>query len=115
VTTERRHVSLYDTTLRDGCQGEDVSLTLVDKLRIVERLDELGFDYIEGGWPGSNPRDEEFFHEVRSLTLRHARITAFGMTRRAKASAAADLNLRKLLEAETSTILYRFCEKTLTK
>jgi 2-isopropylmalate synthase len=60
-TTKKPHVSLYDTTLRDGCQGEDVSLTLADKLRVAERLDELGFDYIEGGWPGSNPRDEEFF------------------------------------------------------
>ncbi len=81
--TKKPHVSLYDTTLRDGCQGEDVSLTLADKLRVAERLDELGFDYIEGGWPGSNPRDEEFFREVKKLKLRHARIAAFGMTRRA--------------------------------
>ncbi|MGH7819537.1 MAG: citramalate synthase [Candidatus Binatia bacterium] len=100
----RKHVSLYDTTLRDGCQGEDVSLTLADKLRIAERLDELGFDYIEGGWPGSNPRDEEFFREAKKLSLRHARISAFGMTRRAGTSASKDLNLRKLLEAETPVI-----------
>jgi 2-isopropylmalate synthase len=99
-----KRVSLYDTTLRDGCQGEDVSLTLADKLRVAERLDELGFDYIEGGWPGSNPRDEEFFREAKKLRLRHARITAFGMTRRAGSSAGKDLNLRKLVEAETPVI-----------
>ena len=102
--TKKPHVSLYDTTLRDGCQGEDVSLTLADKLRVAERLDELGFDYIEGGWPGSNPRDEEFFREVRKLKLRHARIAAFGMTRRAGTAAREDLNLRKLIEAETPAI-----------
>src|SRR5262245_1099512 len=95
TTTRKRHISLYDTTLRDGCQGEDVSLTLADKLRIAERLDELDFDYIEGGWPGSNPRDEEFFREAKKLKLRHARIAAFGMTRRAGTAATKDLNLRK--------------------
>ena len=100
----KKHISLYDTTLRDGCQGEDVSLTLADKLRITEVLDDLGFDYVEGGWPGSNPRDEEFFREVRRLKLRHARVTAFGMTRRAGTSAAKDLNLRKLVESETPVI-----------
>jgi 2-isopropylmalate synthase len=103
-STKKTHISLYDTTLRDGCQGEDVSLTLADKLRIAERLDELGFDYIEGGWPGSNPRDEEFFREAKKLKLRHARIAAFGMTRRAGTAAADDLNLRKLVEAETPAI-----------
>ncbi|MGH7897619.1 MAG: citramalate synthase, partial [Candidatus Binatia bacterium] len=104
MSGKRKRISLYDTTLRDGCQGEEVSLTLADKLRIAERLDELGFDYIEGGWPGSNPRDEEFFREAKSLRLRHARITAFGMTRRAGTAAAKDLNLRKLVEAETPAI-----------
>lgn len=98
------HISLYDTTLRDGCQGEDVSLTIADKLRVAERLDELGFDYIEGGWPGSNPRDEDFFREVKRLRLRHARIAAFGMTRRAGIRADQDLNLRKLVESETPAI-----------
>jgi 2-isopropylmalate synthase len=102
--TKKRRVSLYDTTLRDGCQGEDVALTLADKLRVAERLDDLGFDYIEGGWPGSNPRDEEFFREAKKLKLRHARIAAFGMTRRAGTAADEDLNLRKLVEAETPAI-----------
>jgi 2-isopropylmalate synthase len=104
MTTQKPRISLYDTTLRDGCQGEDVSLTLADKLRIAERLDELGFDYVEGGWPGSNPRDEEFFREVAKLRLRHARITAFGMTRRAGTSAAKDANIQKLRAAETPVI-----------
>ena len=104
MKTAKRRISLYDTTLRDGCQGEDVSLTLADKLRVAERLDELGFDYVEGGWPGSNPRDEEFFREAKKLRLRHARITAFGMTRRSGTSAAKDLNLRKLVESETPVI-----------
>ncbi len=103
-STKKRRISLYDTTLRDGCQGEDVSLTLADKLRVAERLDELGFDYIEGGWPGSNPRDEEFFLEAKKLKLRHARIAAFGMTRRAGTTPAEDLNLRKLVVAETPAI-----------
>ncbi|MGH7802988.1 MAG: citramalate synthase, partial [Candidatus Binatia bacterium] len=104
MTAKKPHVSIYDTTLRDGCQGEDVSLTLADKLRIVGKLDELGVDRIEGGWPGSNPRDEEFFREVRNLRLRHARIAAFGMTRRAGTTASMDLTLRKLVEAETPVI-----------
>ncbi len=104
MSGKKKRVSLYDTTLRDGCQGEDVSLTLADKLRVAERLDELGFDYVEGGWPGSNPRDEEFFLEAKKLRLRHARITAFGMTRRGGTNASKDLNLRKLIEAETPAI-----------
>jgi 2-isopropylmalate synthase len=104
MSVKKKRISLYDTTLRDGCQGEDVSLTLADKLRVAERLDDLGFDYIEGGWPGSNPRDEEFFREAKKLRLRHARVTAFGMTRRAGSSASKDLNLRKLVESETPAI-----------
>src|SRR5581483_4509734 len=78
-----RRIRLYDTTLRDGCQAEDVAFTLDDKLRIAERLDALGIDYVEGGWPGSNPRDEEVFRAVKRLKLRHARVAAFGSTRRA--------------------------------
>ncbi|HWP43511.1 MAG TPA: citramalate synthase, partial [Blastocatellia bacterium] len=73
-------VKIYDTTLRDGAQGEGVSFSVEDKLMIARRLDELGIDYIEGGWPGSNVRDEEFFRRARSLNLRHARLAAFGST-----------------------------------
>ena len=96
-----KKIQIYDTTLRDGCQSEDVSLTTADKLQIAERLDDLGFDYIEGGWPGSNPRDAAFFKEVKRLRLRHAKIAAFGATRRAGIRASADRNLRLILDAET--------------
>ncbi len=98
-----KRIALYDTTLRDGCQSEDVSFTLEDKLRIAEKLDDFGITYIEGGWPGSNPRDEEFFSAVKKLHLKHARVAAFGSTRRANISAAEDFNIRLLLKAETPT------------
>jgi 2-isopropylmalate synthase len=94
-------IQVYDTTLRDGCQSEDVSLTLENKLEIARRLDDLGIDYIEGGWPGSNERDAAFFTHVRRLKLRHARVAAFGATRRAGIKAAADRNLSLILRAET--------------
>jgi 2-isopropylmalate synthase len=94
-------VALYDTTLRDGCQAYGFSLTVEDKLRVARRLDALGFAYIEGGWPGSNPRDEQFFARAKRLRWRHARLAAFGSTRRAGIAAADDTNLRTLLGAET--------------
>jgi len=96
-----KKIQIYDTTLRDGCQSEDVSLTVDDKLQIAERLDDLGIDYIEGGWPGSNERDAAFFKEVKRLKLRHARIAAFGSTRRAGIKAAVDRNLHLILQAGT--------------
>src|SRR5580704_8720295 len=96
-----KKIQIYDTTLRDGCQSEDVSLTVEDKLEIAERLDDLGIDYIEGGWPGSNERDAAFFREVKKLRLRRSKIAAFGSTRRANARASADRNLALLLRAET--------------
>jgi 2-isopropylmalate synthase len=96
-----KKIQIYDTTLRDGCQSEDVSLTTEDKLQIAERLDDLGVDYIEGGWPGSNARDAAFFKEVKRLKLRHAKIVAFGATRRANLRAAADRNLQLILQADT--------------
>jgi 2-isopropylmalate synthase len=99
-----KRITLYDTTLRDGCQSEDVAFTLEDKLRIAEKLDALGIAYIEGGWPGSNPRDEEFFHAVKKLHLKHARISAFGSTRRANIAAGEDFNIRLLLKAETPVV-----------
>lgn len=97
-------VALYDTTLRDGSQREGISFTVEDKLRITERLDELGIHYIEGGWPGSNPKDAEYFRRVRGRTFRYARIAAFGMTRRPGRRAEEDENLRALLEAETPVV-----------
>src|SRR2546427_3720773 len=74
---------LYDTTLRDGTQREGLSLSVDDKLKIAHRLDELGIHYLEGGWPGSNPKDAEFFRRIRQERLGHAKVAAFGMTRRA--------------------------------
>jgi 2-isopropylmalate synthase len=97
-------IKLYDTTLRDGAQSEDVSFTLDDKLRVAELLDGCGIAYIEGGWPGSNPRDEEFFSAVKKLKLKRARIAAFGSTRRANVAVADDLNLRQLLKADTPVV-----------
>ena len=97
-------IQVYDTTLRDGCQAEDITFTLEDKLRIAERLDAFGIHYIEGGWPGSNPRDAAFFAAARTLKLRHAKIAAFGSTRRHGVTCDADQNVRTLLAAETPVV-----------
>ena len=94
-------VLLYDTTLRDGTQREGLVLSLADKLKIARRLDEAGFPYIEGGWPGSNPKDEEFFAAARGMTFRHARLAAFGSTRHRANRVQDDPNIRALLAAET--------------
>lgn len=94
----------FDTTLRDGTQGESVSFSVEDKLLIAEKLDELGIDYIEGGWPGSNPKDKEFFARAKNLQLRHAKLTAFGSTRFAKNPVDKDANVAALLGAETPVI-----------
>ena len=75
-------ITIYDTTLRDGAQGEGISLSVADKLKIATKLDWLGVDYVEGGWPGSNPKDAEFFRQARTRTWDHAKITAFSSTRR---------------------------------
>ncbi len=99
-----KRIALYDTTLRDGAQSEDVSFTLEDKLRLAAELDACGISYIEGGWPGSNPRDADFFKEVRKLKLAHARVSAFGSTRRANVAVTEDMNLRQLLRAETPVV-----------
>ena len=77
-----RRIEIYDTTLRDGTQGEGFNLSLQDKLLIARKLDELGVDYIEGGFPLSNPKDAAFFEEARQIPFRHAKLAAFGMTRR---------------------------------
>jgi len=97
-------LELYDTTLRDGAQMEGLSLSVEDKLKIARKLDELGVHYIEGGWPGSNPKDAEFFVRARSLNLQHARLAAFGSTRRAGGDSATDANLRALLDARTPVV-----------
>jgi len=100
-------VQLYDTTLRDGAQSEGISFSVVDKLHIARKLDELGVHYIEGGWPGSNPKDAEFFEKARDLPLRQARIVVFGSTRRRGTRAEDDTNLTMLVQAgvKTATIV----------
>lgn len=97
-------IFLYDTTLRDGTQREGISLSLDDKLKITQKLDEFGIDYIEGGWPGSNPKDVEYFQRVGSLDLKHAKVCAFGSTRRKGIKPEEDANLKLLIEANTPAI-----------
>ena len=91
-------IFIYDTTLRDGSQGEGVNFSLQDKLLITSRLDELGFDYIEGGYPLSNPKDAAYFRAVRDLDLKHAKVAAFGMTRRRDVAAEDDQGMKALVE-----------------
>jgi 2-isopropylmalate synthase len=108
MSTERRlpdAIDIYDTTLRDGSQQEGISLTVDDKLHVAEQLDHLGVAYIEGGWPGANPKDEEFFaRAAKELQLRTATLTAFGSTRRAGTKAVSDETLRHLVEAGTEVV-----------
>jgi len=98
---EPKLIELFDTTLRDGTQGEAVSLTVRDKIMIAQKLDDFGIDIIEGGWPGSNPRDAEFFSEIRNVKLNHAKMCAFGSTARYPDKIETDANLIALLKAET--------------
>ena len=98
-------VEIYDTTLRDGSQLEGISLTVEDKLKIARQLDRLGVAYIEGGWPGANPKDVEFFDRARSeLELSTAEMVAFGSTRRAKGKSDTDPTLQNLLSAQTDVV-----------
>lgn len=106
-------VELYDTTLRDGAQSEGISFSLADKIRITYKLDELGIHYIEGGWPGSNPKDAEFFEKARYLSLEKARIAVFGSTRRVGLEAGEDENLTMLLDtgATVATLVAKTSDK----
>ncbi len=97
-------VILYDTTLRDGTQGENITLSLADKLRVARMLDEFGMPFIEGGWPGSNPKDIEFFAAARSMRWEHAKLAAFGSTRHRSNKPGDDPNLRELVAAETPVV-----------
>ncbi len=103
MTTDRS-VVIYDTTLRDGTQGEGISFSVADKIRITEKFDQFGIDYVEGGWPGSNPRDMAYFEGVKKLKLKHAKVAAFGATRRAKVGAGEDAQLGLLLDAATEVV-----------
>ncbi len=101
---EKPHIALYDTTLRDGTQGEGISLSVDDKLRITKLLDRLGVQYVEGGWPGSNPKAVEYFRRVQSLNLEQTRVTAFGSTCRVGNRPEEDPSIQALLEADTSVV-----------
>ncbi len=101
---ENNHIAIYDTTLRDGTQREGISLSLNDKIKIAKKLDEFGVDYIEGGWPGSNPKDADFFAAVQSLALNHAKITAFGSTRYKNTTPQTDTNIQALVAANTQAV-----------
>src|SRR6266542_4217895 len=104
MSTTTRRIEIYDTTLRDGTQGEGFNLSLQDKLLIAQKLDELGVDYIEGGFPLSNPKDEAFFQEMRAIKLKNAKVAAFGMTRRRGIKAEDDPGMKALLAAETPVV-----------
>src|SRR6202007_2850040 len=99
-----RPISLYDTTLRDGTQGEGISFSVQDKIRIADKLTAFGIHYIEGGWPGSNPKDIAFFEEAKGRDWGHAKICAFGSTCRPNISPAKDPQVLLLLQAETPTV-----------
>ena len=104
MTKQNSTIEIYDTTLRDGSQAEDVSFSVEDKVRIALKLDELGVHFIEGGWPGANPKDIEFFQIIKTTPLQQAKIVAFGSTRKAKNSRKDDPTLQALLSAETDIV-----------
>ena len=101
---QEQRVEIYDTTLRDGSQGEGITFSVEDKIRIARRLDEFGMDFIEGGWPGSNPKDATFFERMKTVTLHHAQLAAFGSTRRAGLRAEDDAQLKMLVDAATPVV-----------
>ena len=96
-----KQIAIYDTTLRDGAQGQGISFSPPGKIKVAKLLDEFGVDYIEGGYAASNPKDMAFFEEVKKLKLKHAKIAAFGSTRRANTNAAEDIGVKALIEADT--------------
>ena len=100
----KKRVWLYDTTLRDGAQAQGISFSLEDKLLIARKLDEFGVDYIEGGYPLSNPKEEEFFKEMVGVELKNAKLAAFGMTRRKNSAVADDTCIRALLASKTPVV-----------
>ena len=107
ATKGDRPVILYDTTLRDGTQGENITLSLADKIRVARMLNEYGMPFIEGGWPGSNPKDVEFFAAAKRMTWSRAKLAAFGSTRHRSNRADEDPNLRELVAAETPVVAFR--------
>ncbi len=104
MNMKNNNIELYDTTLRDGTQQEGISLSVQDKLLITKRLDDFGVHYIEGGWPGSNPKDAEFFAQAKKLSLKNSQLAAFSSTRRSNTQVEKDINMQTLLEAETPVV-----------
>ena len=101
---EKKKIIIYDTTLRDGAQTVGISFSLQDKLRIAAVLDKLKIDYIEGGWPGSNPKDDLFFREIKKTELRHSKIASFGSTKRPNTSLEEDALLQNLIASKSDTL-----------
>src|SRR3990172_2233457 len=101
---QKRPILIYDTTLRDGTQVGGMSLSVDDKVQIAKRLDALRFDYIEGGWPGSNPKDIDFFNTIQQTPLQYAKVAAFGSTRKKDTAPDRDANLHLLIEANTPVV-----------
>ena len=99
-------IEIYDTTLRDGTQSEGFTLSGIDKLRIAKRLDAIGVAFIEGGWPGSNPKDAEFFERAQDMEFKHSLVTAFGSTCRVKGGPEDDANIKALLDLEYAGLHY---------
>ncbi|NTV57736.1 MAG: citramalate synthase, partial [Deltaproteobacteria bacterium] len=99
-----KQITLYDTTLRDGSQGEEVTLSAEDKLRLAQKLDEFGIHYVEGGWPGSNPKDARFFEMARKTYFKNTRLTAFGSTCRSQTRPEDDPSIQALLKTELETL-----------
>ncbi|MGW8257703.1 MAG: citramalate synthase, partial [Thermoguttaceae bacterium] len=99
-----KRIEIYDTTLRDGAQAEGISFSLFDKLELTKRLDEIGFDFVEGGYPASNEKDAQYFQQVRDLGLRRLKVCAFGMTRRRNTKPEEDAGLRALIDSQAATI-----------
>ena len=100
-----KQIEILDSTLRDGAQGEGISFSVLDKIHICQALDELGVKYIEAGNPGSNPKDMEFFQEMKKIPLKNAKLCAFGSTRRKDIKCSEDANLQSLLAAGTDTVV----------
>ena len=96
-------VKIYDTTLRDGAQSEGISYSVMDKINIAKELDMLGIQYIEGGWPGSNPKDMEFYLKMSKVKLLNSKLAAFSMTRRLNAKASDDPNIKSLIKSQTES------------
>ena len=99
-----KNIEIFDSTLRDGAQGQGISFSLEDKRKIVKILDEMGIDYIEAGNPGSNPKDMEFFKVIKDIKLKNSQIVAFGSTRKPNSNVNEDINIKSLLSAETDVV-----------